>query len=102
MTLQRTQVPAVEGWFTTGDSPHLIGAKCTGCGTYVFPPRSGSCPNPDCDSTELAAAPLAALKGLSPTKATALSQGLGVTTIGDLAANKLIQAATTIAAADSG
>ena len=51
---------------------------------------------------ELAAAPLAALKGLSPTKATALGQALDVTTIGDLAANKLIQAATTIAAADGG
>ena len=53
MTVQRTQVPAVEGWFTTDDPPHLIGAKCTGCGTFVFPPRSGSCPNPDCDSTSL-------------------------------------------------
>ncbi len=23
------------------------------CGTYVFPPRSGACPNPDCSSDEL-------------------------------------------------
>jgi len=53
-------------------------------------------------AAELAAAPLAALKGLSPTKATALGQALGVTTIGELAANKLVQTATTIAAADSG
>jgi hypothetical protein len=35
------------------DPPHLIGGKCPACGTYVFPPRSGACPNPDCDSSEL-------------------------------------------------
>jgi hypothetical protein len=46
-------VPAVEGWFTMDDPPHLIGGKCPACGTYVFPPRSGACPNPDCDSSEL-------------------------------------------------
>ena len=54
----RTQVPAVEGWFTTDDPPTLIGVKCTRCGTYVFPPRSGACPNPDCMSSELTPTPL--------------------------------------------
>ena len=45
------RVPAVDGWFTTDDgAPHLIGGKCTVCGTIVFPPREGACPNPDCDS----------------------------------------------------
>ena len=54
-----TRVPAVEGWFTTDDgAPHLVGAKCPECGTIVFPPRDGACPNPACDSTELTRVPL--------------------------------------------
>ena len=52
------RIPAVEGWFTTSEPYTLIGAKCTGCGTVVFPPRSGSCPSPDCDGTELEPTPL--------------------------------------------
>jgi uncharacterized OB-fold protein len=49
-----TRVPAIEGWFTTDDgAPHLIGGKCSTCGTIVFPPREGACPNPDCDSDSL-------------------------------------------------
>ena len=28
------------------------------CGTYVFPPRDGACPNPSCDSDELLPTPL--------------------------------------------
>ena len=48
----------MEGWFTTSEPYALIGAKCTECGTYVFPPRSGACPNPTCDSMELAPVPL--------------------------------------------
>jgi uncharacterized OB-fold protein len=53
-----SRVPAVDGWFTTGDEPHLIGAHCPQCGTYVFPPRSGDCPNPGCDAAELQPTPL--------------------------------------------
>ena len=35
---EKKQVPAVEGLFTwPSDEPHLIGAKCKGCGTYFFP-----------------------------------------------------------------
>ena len=49
----RERVPAVEGWFTTYEPYTLIGGKCPTCGTYVFPPRSGACPNPGCDATEL-------------------------------------------------
>jgi uncharacterized OB-fold protein len=37
--LQRTRVPAVDGWFTLDDPPHLIGTRCTGSGTYFFPPE---------------------------------------------------------------
>jgi uncharacterized OB-fold protein len=33
------RVPAVEGWFTLEDPPHLIGTRCTGSGTYFFPPE---------------------------------------------------------------
>lgn len=51
-------MPAVDGWFTTEEPYTLIGARCGACGTYVFPPRSGACPNPDCASTELEPTPL--------------------------------------------
>lgn len=47
--------PAIDGWFATDESgaPHLIGAKCPQCGTYVFPPRANNCPSPACDSDVL-------------------------------------------------
>ncbi|MEY2426764.1 MAG: uncharacterized protein QOI61_2336 [Actinomycetota bacterium] len=41
-------VPAVEGWFTTGAEPHLVGTRCTTCGTVFFPRQSGFCRNPEC------------------------------------------------------
>jgi hypothetical protein len=54
-----TRVPIIDGWFTTDeDAPHLIGSKCPLCGTYVFPPRNGDCPNPACDSPTLDSTPL--------------------------------------------
>ncbi len=33
--------------------PHLIGARCAQCATYVFPPRESNCPNPACAVDEL-------------------------------------------------
>jgi uncharacterized protein len=46
--------PAIEGWFAVDESgPYLIGGKCAACGTYVFPPRSSDCPNPDCGNAVL-------------------------------------------------
>lgn len=50
-----TSQPAVDGWFATDEAglPHLIGAKCPQCGTYVFPPRENNCPNPACDGDVL-------------------------------------------------
>lgn len=47
--------PAIDGWYATDDSglPYLIGARCPGCGTYVFPPRENNCPNPACGSDVL-------------------------------------------------
>jgi len=52
--------PAVEGWwsFDYSGAPHLVGAKCPQCGTYVFPPRENNCPNPDCAADELQAVAL--------------------------------------------
>ena len=55
--------PAIEGWFTTpgpddGEPPHLIGGRCTTCGTYVFPPRQANCPNPACTGDVLELLPL--------------------------------------------
>ena len=49
-TAIREQVPAIEGWFTTGEHPALIGNRCTTCGTVFFPKASNYCRNPDCDS----------------------------------------------------
>jgi uncharacterized OB-fold protein len=43
-------VPVIEGWFTTGDEPSLIGRRCPACGTYQFPPTGEWCPNPACPS----------------------------------------------------
>ena len=36
----RTRVPAVEGLFTMGDPPHLIGGKGRSRGSYFFPKDS--------------------------------------------------------------
>ena len=47
-------MPAIDGWFTTGDAPALLGSRCPSCGTYAFPPRPGPCPNPACATDELA------------------------------------------------
>jgi uncharacterized OB-fold protein len=55
---EATAIPAVEGWFTVGDDPHLIGGRCTACGTYVFPPRPTGCPNPACPNDDLEQVPL--------------------------------------------
>jgi uncharacterized protein len=45
--------PAIEGWFTTGDEPALVGTRCRACGTAFFPRETAFCRNPRCDSTDL-------------------------------------------------
>lgn len=45
-----TTTPAIEGWFTTGEAPCLVGTKCTACATVYFPREEGFCKNPACDS----------------------------------------------------
>ncbi len=60
------RLPAVEGWFTTGetgeasgasgvgrtDEPALTGTRCAACGTYAFPAEPRFCRNPDCEGEE--------------------------------------------------
>ena len=59
-----TEQAAIDGWWSVSDSgddaglPHLIGARCPQCGTYVFPPRENNCPNPACAADELEAVAL--------------------------------------------
>ena len=50
--MPKQRVPAVEGWFTIGDPPALIGSKCTSCGTYSFPAETVLCRNPECSGRE--------------------------------------------------
>jgi uncharacterized OB-fold protein len=50
--MSTTAVPAVEGWFTTEAEPHLLGTRCTSCGTVFFPRASGFCRSPECRGRE--------------------------------------------------
>lgn len=54
-----TATPAIDGWFTTGPEPTLLGSRCTTCETVYFPPPAqgsgqGFCRNPGCDGEEFA------------------------------------------------
>ena len=44
--------PAVDGWFTTGPEPALVGSRCTTCGSTFFPRTQGFCRNPQCSGEE--------------------------------------------------
>jgi uncharacterized OB-fold protein len=48
VTTTKERVPAVAGWFTVGDTPALLGTRCTACGTYFFPREESFCRNPGC------------------------------------------------------
>lgn len=50
--------PAVDGWYAAEPEPHLIGSRCTTCGTTVFPPTRATCPDPSCEGEEFEPAPL--------------------------------------------
>jgi uncharacterized OB-fold protein len=52
MAPMTTEVPAIEGWFTTSP-PALTGTRCVTCGSYFFPPERTLCRNPGCMSTSL-------------------------------------------------
>lgn len=56
----RTRTAAIEGWYTLDEqTPTLLGARCSACGTYAFPPpQSRFCPNPGCDGETFETTPL--------------------------------------------
>ncbi len=56
--MARSSTPAVEGWFTTGEDPHLVGSRCTTCGNVAFPPLGVFCADPACAGTDLEPQPL--------------------------------------------
>lgn len=56
--MPKTQVHAIEGWFTTDPEPALIGTRCGACGTYFFPKETFFCRNPHCGGGELEELPL--------------------------------------------
>jgi hypothetical protein len=47
-----TATPAIEGWFTTGAEPALVGTRCRDCGTTYFPREDTFCRNPACSGEE--------------------------------------------------
>ncbi|HKH88962.1 MAG TPA: zinc ribbon domain-containing protein [Acidimicrobiales bacterium] len=53
MTAAVAGVPVVEGWFTTGPAPALLGTRCDECATVFFPPATGLCRNPGCRGRNL-------------------------------------------------
>jgi uncharacterized OB-fold protein len=56
--MSKPQVPVLEGWFSTGENPHLLGSRCTSCSTYFFPKESFYCRNPNCASSDFEEVPL--------------------------------------------
>jgi hypothetical protein len=54
----KSAVPAVDGWFTTGDTPTLVGSRCRSCGTYAFPRETFFCRNPACEGDAFDEVPL--------------------------------------------
>jgi uncharacterized OB-fold protein len=53
MSTNKKSVPAIEGWFTTGDAaPKLLGTRCKKCATYFFPREEAFCRNPACTGNE--------------------------------------------------
>lgn len=57
------QIPAVAGWFSTGDAasgPALTGSRCTACASVFFPPVAADsyCRNPACQGESFEATAL--------------------------------------------
>ena len=53
-----TTTPAIEGWFTSGADPELLGSRCALCATVFFPRLDGFCRNPACSGEEFETVPL--------------------------------------------
>jgi uncharacterized OB-fold protein len=47
-----TATPAIEGWFTAGPEPALVGTRCRSCATTYFPREDTFCRNPACSGEE--------------------------------------------------
>ncbi|MBS0366870.1 MAG: OB-fold domain-containing protein [Proteobacteria bacterium] len=43
---------AIEGWYTLEEKPHLLGTRCSACGTCYFPKQTMFCRNPQCEGTQ--------------------------------------------------
>ena len=56
--MQETLAPVLPGWFTLGDQPHLLGTRCTSCGTHYFPKLTTFCKNPECEGETFEEVPL--------------------------------------------
>src|SRR5690242_21664710 len=54
----KTQVPAIEGWFTGGDAPALLGARGATSGSYFFPTTVAVSGNPAAPGEEREIVPL--------------------------------------------
>ncbi len=55
----KRRVPAIEGWFEIDTpAPHLLGSRCTTCGSYFFPAENAFCRNPDCQGSAFEVVPL--------------------------------------------
>lgn len=55
----RSERPFLEGWFAEGPAgAHLVGSRCTRCGTFYFPRQSRYCRNPECDGEQFEEVPL--------------------------------------------
>ena len=56
---QKKKVPAIDGWFVAdGEIAHLIGTRCTSCGSYFFPRETYFCRNPACRGNDFEEIPL--------------------------------------------
>ena len=44
--MTKTRVPAVEGWFTMDDPPHLVASRGAETGSYFFPKNLAFSRNP--------------------------------------------------------
>lgn len=59
MSEAKSQRPFLEGWFAQDEhGAHLIGSRCTACGTCYFPRQSRYCRNPACDGEQFEEVPL--------------------------------------------
>lgn len=55
----KSERPFLDGWFAQGEAgAHLVGARCTSCGTFYFPRQSRFCRNPACNGEQFEELPL--------------------------------------------